>query len=92
MKPAPVAKAAIIAAVFCCPAGALGGCLDLSTRGFQFRNAVHILHGFPSGPMTIPGGRGFDDELDELEDIATPAVRGVWSGRRGFEQLGLGNS
>jgi hypothetical protein len=25
--------------------------------GFQFRNAVQILQGFPSGPRTIPGGR-----------------------------------
>ncbi len=24
--------------------------------GFQYRNAVQILHGFPSGPRTIPGG------------------------------------
>ena len=26
--------------------------------GFQCRNAVHILQGFPSGPKTIPGGSG----------------------------------
>ena len=26
--------------------------------GFQFRKAVQTLHGFPSGPMTIPGGKG----------------------------------
>lgn len=52
--PAAEAIAAIIAAV---------EDLDeelLSLRGFQFRNAVHILHGLPSGPMTIPGGNGRD--------------------------------
>lgn len=27
-------------------------------EGSQYRNAVQILHGFPSGPRTIPGGRG----------------------------------
>jgi len=26
--------------------------------GFQLRNAVQILQGFPSGPNTIPGGSG----------------------------------
>lgn len=30
----------------------LPGCLVLRT----LRNAVHILHGFPSGPITMPGG------------------------------------
>ena len=25
--------------------------------GLQFRKEVQILHGFPSGPRTIPGGR-----------------------------------
>ena len=28
----------------------------LVVGGFQYRNAVHILQGFPSGPITIPGG------------------------------------
>ena len=43
--------------------------------GFQFRNAVQILQGFPSGPRTIPGGRAVAGlvvegmvEVDEDED------------------------
>ena len=52
-------------AVLCCDDGALFGfafalaevdCLAFG--GFQCRNAVQILHGFPSGPRTIPGGSG----------------------------------
>jgi len=31
--------------------------LDDDEGGFQFRKDVQILHGFPSGPRTIPGGR-----------------------------------
>ena len=30
--------------------------LVFPVRGFQLRNAVHILQGLPSGPMTQPGG------------------------------------
>lgn len=30
----------------------------LSVAGFQFRNAVQILQGLPSGPRTMPGGSG----------------------------------
>jgi len=33
----------------------VGFCEDFA-GGAQFRNAVQILHGFPSGPITIPGG------------------------------------
>ena len=29
----------------------------LDEGGLQFRKEVHTLHGFPSGPRTIPGGR-----------------------------------
>jgi hypothetical protein len=40
--------------------------------GFQFLHAVQILHGFPSGPMTMPGGNcdleGFPGELIEPEE------------------------
>ena len=38
------------------------------TAGFQLRNAVQTLHGFPSGPITIPGGilsPGLDPSGDE---------------------------
>lgn len=31
----------------------------LDVPGVQLRNAVQILHGFPSGPITIPGGTAF---------------------------------
>lgn len=36
---------------------AFGAC-DFFFEGSQYRNAVQILHGFPSGPRTIPGGSG----------------------------------
>ena len=32
--------------------------LDDDEGGLQFRKEVQTLHGFPSGPRTIPGGRG----------------------------------
>lgn len=50
-KPVPDAKAAIIPAV--------DFLLELAVpeaTGLQLRNAVHILQGFPSGPITMPGG------------------------------------
>jgi len=31
--------------------------LDEDVGGLQFRKEVQILHGLPSGPRTIPGGR-----------------------------------
>ena len=31
--------------------------LDDDEGGLQFRKEVQTLHGFPSGPRTIPGGR-----------------------------------
>ena len=45
--------------------------LAVGVGGFQCRNAVQILHGFPSGPRTIPGGSGafLEDELDVSADI-----------------------
>lgn len=40
------------------------GCED-DCLGFQFRHAVQILQGLPSGPMTMPGGSGgFEGRLD----------------------------
>ena len=39
--------------------------------GFQFRKAVQTLHGFPSGPMTIPGGRGL---LFEVSGVGGPGL------------------
>lgn len=39
---------------------ALAFCVFFFPEGSQYRNAVQILHGFPSGPNTIPGGRGFE--------------------------------
>ena len=39
------------------------GCED-DCLGFQFRHAVQILQGFPSGPMTMPGGNGSFGVLD----------------------------
>ena len=77
----PDAKAAIMAAVLCwvdddAPSAlALAfeevPCLPLGVGGFQCRNAVQILHGFPSGPRTIPGGSGafLEDELAVSADI-----------------------
>lgn len=38
----------------------LAFCVFFFPEGSQYRNAVQILHGFPSGPNTIPGGRGFE--------------------------------
>ena len=35
-------------------AGTVAAFVDFG--GFQLRNAVQILQGFPSGPRTIPGG------------------------------------
>jgi len=42
--------------------------------GFQFRKAVQILHGFPSGPMTIPGGRGSLFEVSGVGGFGLPIV------------------
>jgi len=42
--------------------------------GFQFRKAVQILHGFPSGPMTIPGGRGSLFEVSGVGGFGLPMV------------------
>ena len=67
----PVAKAAIIEATGFCWVVVVefGPVRDLSVvfcpllnfavvvvGDFQYRNAVHTLQGFPSGPITIPGG------------------------------------
>lgn len=47
----------------------------LPTLGvFQFRNAVHILQGFPSGPMTIPGGSLCVDFRDVSADVAVSVM------------------
>lgn len=40
--------------------------------GFQFRKAVQILHGFPSGPMTVPGGKVSLFEVSEAERVGSP--------------------
>ena len=75
-KPVPDAKAAIMAAVLSWfgapPCEPFEG---LSIRGFQLRNAVQILHGFPSGPRTMPGG---SDGLEGLEvlDVDDPEETG----------------
>ena len=64
MKALPDASVAIIAAVVFFPAPACEDCED-DGLGFQFRHAVQILHGLPSGPMTMPGGNGgFGGVLD----------------------------
>ena len=67
----PVERAAIIEATGFCwmvvvefgpakdPPGVLDSLFEFAVRvvgGFQYRNAVHTLQGFPSGPIIIPGG------------------------------------
>ena len=42
--------------------------------GFQFRNAVQILHGLPSGPMTIPGGNGSLLEVSGVGWLGSPIM------------------
>jgi hypothetical protein len=41
--------------------------------GRQFRKEVHILHGLPSGPRTIPGGRG--DAAVLLDILVVGSIR-----------------
>lgn len=54
-----VAAATAAAAFEVVEEDALAFCVFFFPEGSQYRNAVQILHGFPSGPNTIPGGRGF---------------------------------
>lgn len=50
-------------------------CLVLDVPGgFQFRKAVQILHGFPSGPRTIPGGRGVLFEVSGVGGFGSPII------------------
>lgn len=84
----PVAKAAIIEATGFCwmvvvefgpaavPSGVLDPFFEFAVRvvgGFQYRNAVHTLQGFPSGPIIIPGGipaGGLDRDFESMFSAA----------------------
>jgi len=63
-----VSVSAVAATVVAATAPAATAFLVLDVPGdFQLRKAVQILHGFPSGPMTIPGGKGSLFEASEAE-------------------------
>lgn len=52
--------------------------------GFQFRHAVQILQGLPSGPMTMPGGNVgvVDTELALLISSSVVTIEAVGTGWR----------
>ena len=65
-----VAAATVVAAAV--PAATGRAVLDVP-GGFRFRKAVQILHDFPSGPMTIHGGRRSFFEVWGWEDSDYPS-------------------
>ena len=68
---ASVAAAMVVAAA--APVATTFLVLD-APGGLQFRNAVQILHGFPSGPMTIPGGNGSLFEVFGVGWLGSPIM------------------
>lgn len=79
LEDVPPARAAIIVVTDDCarePSARLlllpSDSMLLDVRGFQLRNAVQILHGFPSGPNTIPGGSG--DFFMSLLSVSSAAI------------------
>lgn len=64
----------------CASTGVFAFWLVVTAAGFQLRNAVQTLHGFPSGPITIPGGI-LSSGLDPSGDEDSPAAIEICSGR-----------
>jgi hypothetical protein len=68
-----VLVSAVAATVVAAAVPAAAAFLDFDVPGgFQFRKAVQILQGFPSGPMTIPGGRGALFEVSGVGGFGSP--------------------
>lgn len=69
----PVSAVAATVAEATVPAAAAFLVLDVP-GGFQFRKAVQILQGFPSGPMIIPGGTDSLFEASGAGEFGSPIV------------------
>ena len=69
-----VSASAVAATVVAAAVPVATAFLVLEVCGFQFRNVVQILHGFPSGPMTIPGGSGSLLEVSDMGWLGSPIM------------------